>query len=178
MSPARRPIVLAGVLLAMLAVAAYWSVGWMSQQRRLAAQAAEDLATCRRLADDILTLSPPPAAAPATGVGVHELGQRIEDASRKANLAPVSLEGVFPQNARRLGDTPYLQKPTSLVLRNVSLSQLVTFLYHLTDQSGWIVQDLRLRTPRGDEHGALWDAEATLTCLMNAPPARDAAATR
>jgi len=49
-------------------------------------------------------------------MGIKELGQRIEAAGRRAEFGGDALEGVYPQSARRVGDSPYLQKPTTLAL--------------------------------------------------------------
>jgi hypothetical protein len=68
-----------------------------------------------------------------------------------------------------VGDTPYLQKPTTLELQGVSLTQLASFLYHLTSEPGLVVRDLRIRSPRRDDVGSQWNAEATLTYLIYSP---------
>lgn len=174
MAPRKRQFILVSVMLAMLVIAAAWSIHWMLGQREVATLAADDLAACQSLAREIRQLRQKPSIAAASEIGGQELGARIEEASRLAQLSPTVLEGVFPQASRRLGDSPYLHKPTALALRGVSTMQLVTFLYHLTDHGGLSVHDLRLRTPRGDSTGKLWDAEATVTCLVYSPPAQDA----
>jgi hypothetical protein len=169
MKPHVRQIVLAGVMLVLLAAAAAWSVQWMVEQRGRARAASENLARCKQLADAIRALRNRPAVASAEAMGIQELGQRIEAACKQAKFEGAALEGVFPQSARRVGDSPYLVKPTALALRGVTLTQLVTFLHHLTDGSGLSVRDVRLRTPHGEAAHTVWDAEATVTYLMYAP---------
>jgi hypothetical protein len=105
-------------------------------------------------------------------MGSQELGQRTEAALQKAQVAATALEGVYPQTVRPVGDSPYLQKPTVLALKGVTLRQLTSFLVALTDGSGLTVKDLRLRIPHGDAARDLWDAEVTLTCLIYEPPAK------
>ncbi len=173
MSPQKRQAVLVGVMLAMLAIAAAWSTTEMLAARELARRSAADLAACERIAADIRRLRQGPKVASAEAMGVQELGKRIEAASRTAGLSTSALVGVYPQGPRRVGDTPYLRKPTSLSFRNVPLPQLASFLYHLSDGSGLNVRDLRLRTPRGEGGGDLWDAEATLTYLIYSPAGSD-----
>jgi hypothetical protein len=141
----------------------------MLGQRSRARTAADDLARCKALADAIRTLRDKPAVASAEAMGIQELGQRIEAACRRAGFQGPVLEGVYPQSARRVGDSPYLVKPTALALRGVTLPQVVAFLEHLTSGTGLSVRDVRLQTPHGDADHTVWDAEATVTYLMYAP---------
>lgn len=171
MSP-KQQATLVCMVLAMLALTATWSVRAMMTRRAAALIAADDLGECGRLAASIESLRDKPKIASAQDMGIELLGQRIAAASQQAKLDPQSLEGVYPQGPRRLGNTPYVQKPTTLTLRNVKLPQLAAFLYHLTEgESGLNVRDLRLRVPRGDSPSDVWDAEATITCLIYQPPA-------
>jgi type II secretory pathway pseudopilin PulG len=169
MTAPRRRAILVGLMLALLAAAAAWNTHWMLAQRDGAQQASDDLAACRELTAAILSQRDRPAVASAEAMGVQELGKRIEAAFGKAQIAPSSLGGVDPQAAHRVGDSPYLRKPTALSLRGVSPRQVATFLYCLTDESGLSVRDLRLSTPHGGGAGGVWDAEATLTYLIYSP---------
>jgi hypothetical protein len=169
MGPLKRKAILVGILGLLLAAAAAWNVHWMLTERQAARRAAEDLAACRDLARTIESLRARPAVASTEGIGVQELGERIEAALRQAGLEESALVGRFPQAPRRVGDSPYLHKPTALAFRGVTLTRLTTFLYHLADGSGLIVRDLRLRTPPGDAARDVWDAEATVTSLVYAP---------
>lgn len=169
MKPHIRQLVLASVMVVLLAAAATWGTHWMMGQRNRARAASDDLTRCRDLARDIRVLRDKPAVASAEAMGIKELGRRIEAACSQAGFEGAALEGVFPQSARRLGDSPYLVKPTALALRGVTLPQLVTFLHHLTGGSGLSVRDVRLQTPHGDAPPTAWDAEATVTYLMYAP---------
>ncbi len=153
----------------LLTVAVAWSVAVMFEHRGAASRSEEDLAACRRLVGEIQSLRSGPTVAWAKDVGVQELGQRIQQASTAAGLDPASLQSVSPQPARRVGDSPYLDKPTALSFRGVALPSLVTMLVSLTRESALSVRDLRLRAPAGDEAGALWDAEVTLTYLLYSP---------
>jgi hypothetical protein len=169
MTAPRRQGILVGLMLAMLAGLAAWNVEWMLGQRSSAQQAANDLAECEHLAAGIKLLRDKPAVASTEAMGVQELGKRLEAASGKAAIAQSSVRGVSPQNAHRVGDSPYLVKPTALALKGVSLSQVATFLYHLTSDAGLSVRDLRLRAGRADDAGGVWDAEVTLTYLIYSP---------
>jgi hypothetical protein len=159
------------MLVALLVGAAMWNVSWMLRQRDNARQIRGDLAACEDEATGIEALRGKPKLAATESLGVQQLGERIEAASREAGLAPAMLEGVFPQTAQRLADSPYLQKPTMLTFRGVALPQLAGFLYHLNDRATKLaVRDLRLRSPRGESDGSAWDADVTVTYLIYAPP--------
>lgn len=149
---------------------AVWSYGWMREQKVAAHHAMADLRACQRLAAEIVALRRVPTIASTETMGVKELGDRIEQASSRARLDLSTLEGTFPQTARRLGDSPYLQKPTQLAFRGVTLSQIAAFLYHIGQDASLTVSQLRLSTPRGKAAAHTWDAQATLTYLIYSPP--------
>lgn len=170
MTDVRRQGMLIGLMLLMLAVGAGWSVNRMLTARAEAGLAAADRAEARRVAEAIVALRDQPAVAATRAMGERQLIQRIETAAADVGLPADALEGTFPQNARRVGDSPYLRKPTAITLRAVSLEQLTAFLAELTAESNLTVDDLRLRVPHGDNDGELWDAEATITYLIYSPP--------
>ncbi len=168
-----RQRLLAGLLVVLLAGAAWWNYSWMTSQRRQAQTMAQDLAVCLQAAEDIERLRAQPRVASVRDMGVQELGQRIEQAMQQAQLPSATLESVAPQSSRRVGDTPYVHKPTALSLRGATLTQLVTMLYHLTNDTGLSVRDLRLRTSRsGTDEQPKWDAQVTVVYLLYAPTSR------
>lgn len=169
MNAYRRQLLLFSSLLLLLALLAAWNVDWMLSHKRAARNAAQDLAQCRSLADEIQTLRDRPAVASPDAIGVQELGSRIEAAAANAGLTPSAVEGVFPQPPQRVADLPYLRKPTLLTLRAVPLQQLVLFLYHLTEGSTLKIRDLRLRAASRDGPEDLWHADATVTYLIYSP---------
>lgn len=172
MTEARRKTILVGLMLVLLAGGVAWSAQGMLAKRQAAQYAAEDLAACRRLAEEIESFRGRPAVAASQALGVRELGERIEAALTQAAMAGGAIEGIYPQPTRRLGQTPYLQKPTALALRGVPLEQLAVFLHTLTAQSGLSVRDLRLRTPHGDPSPGVWNAEVTIVYLIYAPASK------
>ena len=172
MTPRRRQAVAIGVLLAMGIGGAAWSVDWMLGRRQAARYASEDLAACRALTCEIASLRQKPKVATTEAMGAGELGQRIQAASRQAGMGEASIEGIYPQPARRMGDSPYVQKPTVLALRGVSLPQVAAFLYHLSADGGLSVRDLRLRSPHSEAPQDTWDAEVTVTVLVYSPAAK------
>jgi len=167
-----REIVLVALMLVLLGGAAAWCYGWMGEQRRSSQAAATDLAECRSHAIAIRSLRSSGGGGLPQAGGQIELGKRVEAALAAAGIDSNCLSGVFSQQARPVDNSPYLVQPTTLLLRGVSLGELATLLYHLTDGSGLSVRDLRISIPRGDAAQIAWDAEATVTCLVSAPPTR------
>lgn len=172
MTPRRRQTLAIGLLLAILIGGVGWSVDWMFGRRQAARQAGEDLASCRELAREIESLRQKPRMAATEPMAAGELGQRIQAASRQASMGEAAIEGIYPQPPRRMGDSPYVQKPTALALRGVSLPQLAAFLYYLGADGGLSVRDLRLRSPHSDAAQDTWDAEVTVTVLVYTPAAK------
>jgi type II secretory pathway pseudopilin PulG len=169
MTSPSRPFLLVAMLLGLLAALAAWNVSWMLTQRNLAHRTAADLENCRELALEIQTLRQRPALVSEQDLGIQELAQRIELAAATAQLDPAAVEGVFPQPAQRVGDLPYVRKPTLLKLKGVSLAQAATFLYHLAAGSALHIRDLRLLPESAESAADRWTADVTVTYLMDAP---------
>ncbi len=169
MSRQRRQAWLVGLMCVLLVAAAAWSVSDLFTQRSAARQARAELAECQRLAKEIDLLRAQPAVASDEAMGIQQLGDHIAAALKAAELDNSVIEGMFPQSEQPIGQTPYVQKPTSLVLRSVPLSKLAVFLYDLTDGTGLHVRDLRLRMPHGNQSANVWNADVTLTYLIYAP---------
>jgi hypothetical protein len=170
MTRTRQLFIFAGVLVGLLLIASLWSANWMNGQRTAARNAAEDLQASAALAEQIESLmAEPKIAAADESRGVQELDPKIGRALQAAGLPRrPTIERIFPQSAREVGDVPYQIKPTAVSIRSVTLAQLAAFLYHLTDGTGLNVRDLQMRAARSG-NAQQWDAEATLTYLIYAP---------
>lgn len=170
MTRSRQLLIGVGLLVGILLIAALWSANWMTSQQVEARYATEDLQASVALAERIESLmTEPKIAAADESRGIQELDPKIGRALQAAGLPRrPTIEGIFPQAARDVGDVPYQIKPTAVSIRSVTLAQLATFLYHLTDGTGLNVRDLRMRAARSGD-AQQWDAEATLTYLIYAP---------
>ena len=87
---------------------------------------------------------------------------------KKASLPPAVLASVKHQPPKPLGDSPYHLRLTTLTFRGITLQQLTSFLYDLTDGTPWTVRDLQLRAAGAKGAENRWDAEATLSFLIYA----------
>jgi hypothetical protein len=170
MTPTKRWFIGVGVLTGLLLLTALWSVSWMLAQRAEAQHAAADLQATSTLAAQITGLKAEPKIAAADEArGIQQLDPKIELALKAAGLPRrPTIDGIFPQAAREVGDLPYQVKPTAVSIRRVSLGQLAKFLYYLSDDTGLNVRDLRMRTARSGD-ARQWDAEVVLTYLIYVP---------
>jgi hypothetical protein len=170
-SQAKRPLLLTVLLLAILLLANGWSFSWMLRQRSAADAAAVDAAACQGLERLIADMRRQSTLVSAQSIESQELGERIDAAAKQSDLNLNLLQGVFPEPAVRVGNLPYVEKPTTLTFRKVEARTLATFLFHLTNSSGLTLRHLHLRTPHGNTGSTLWDVDATITCLVYAPNA-------
>lgn len=151
-----------------------WSYQQYRSSYRVSRQAAQDLADCRRLVDDIQQIRSAPARAAMQSQSTDQLASRIEAAAAAATMPIDRLWRIEPQAARRLGETAYKEQPTLLELHEISLVQLVKFLYALNaaSDSQLQVRTLRLLPPRRSssiDAEETWSAEVTLTYLIFSP---------
>jgi hypothetical protein len=143
-----------------------------------AAASARALADSERLARQIEA-----ARGPAAPGGAREVARRFGAAARAAGLAEGSVARVEPGTPARLGDTPFIEHPTAVELRDVSLQQLFALLHALAadDAAGGPrvrLRDIRLTAPArdvtaapGDDGAAdVWAVRGTLTYRAYVPP--------
>jgi hypothetical protein len=162
---------MAGTIAVALLAGLGWSYARLSDSRASESAARQDLVDCRQLVDRIELLRQQPAVAGATELKAADLSRRIEQAARAAHFADGSILRIEPEPARRVGETNYLEVPTQLQLRRVTLQQVFTFLHALGGELA--VHDIRLTAPRGEETGDRWTVEATLTYTVYSPKARE-----
>ena len=180
---ARRDRLLLAVLAAGALLALLWSGSHLSDSRRAAAEAAEDLGACRELAAKVEVLRRRPAMAEGQGLRETDLHRRIAAAAGAADLPADALGRIESEPSRRMGEAPYREDATRVYLYHVTLRQLFTFLHALANGpagageaaaaapsgSGLRVKSIRLSAPRGEETGDRWTVETTLTYLVYDP---------
>ena len=164
------------LLLAGLATFALWCGHRLTASRAAAVVAAQNLRACETLVNKIAALSSRPSLAALHARSDTELTRRIEEQAAKALLPSQSILRIEPRTPQRIADTAYLEQPTSLELRGVTLQQLITFLVFLLDEETELrVTTLRLTAPRHETRYAgqeQWSAELTLTYLIFSPISR------
>ncbi len=166
----RKTPVLFGIAAAFLCLAALWGYGYLARQRNAARTQIADLSECRDMMWRIEDLNRRPVLAADREKLASEITGLIEQASRRAGIAPQALVRIEPAAPRRVGDTPYREKPTQVFLRNVTLKQLTTLTYNLTHQeAGLYTSSIRLAAPRREESSDQWTVELVLTYLIYEP---------
>lgn len=166
----RKAILIAGSLSLCLLATAAWFYGYLADSYAVAQAAADDAARCVQLAVEIRDLQQQPSLAQLQELQLQELTQRIERAAQQSNITLENLIRIWPEPAKRVGDTPYKRKPTQVLFHSVTLPELVGFLQQLSTQdAGPQVTRIRLTAPHDEETGDRWSAEVTLTYLIYAP---------
>ena len=167
----RRTTVLFTLLAALLAGLAVWNCRFMTEKRRARSVALADLQRCRQIVWKIAALRRRPSmACDEERLSAETIGL-TEQAAKSAGIRTDKLTRITPAPPRRLGDTVYKEKPTQVLLKNVTLEQLVGMLYSLAGgEKGLHPKSLRLTAPRADDCGETWNAELVLTYLIYDPP--------
>ncbi len=154
----------------MLAGSAAWSYARLTRTRASAATAAGELAECRRHAAIIHSLADRPALADDAERQSAQTSRLIEQAASAAGIDARQLIRISPGQARRVGDSPYTDKPTAVTLRAVRTDQLVKFIHAVqAAPQGLTCSAIRLDAA-GDGSKPLWSAEVELTYLIYEPP--------
>jgi HPt (histidine-containing phosphotransfer) domain-containing protein len=171
MNITRHPLWQAAILAMGFLAVVLWCLWQFQKNQSAAMNAARDLEACVNAASRIHTLRQRPSLAGLEQLQSTELSRRIEQATRSANIDPArSLLRIVPESPRRLGDSPYKEAPTQVSLRQVTMQQLIGFLYTLTpSDSGLQARSLRLSVPRQTDSSDDWEVEATITYLIYSP---------
>jgi len=163
------------ILMLLLAVGAClalaWSCAYMSDRRRAALVAFADLGKCYEMAGRIEALNKLPTMAIEHELLAAETTGLIEKAARSAGVPAAGLVRITPEAPVRLADTAYKEKPTQVLLRNVTLKQLVTLVHKLACANQALhPKSIRIAAPRAEETANRWTAEVVLTYLIYDPP--------
>ncbi len=167
----RRLTIQLAVLAALLALTALWTYGGMARSRSRAIAAAAETADCARMADSIRRAAVRPVKVAEFERLATETTGIIERSARAANIRADRLVRITPAQPRRLGESVYKEKPTVVLLKGISMKQVVLLMHALiASDFGLNVKSLRLSAPQPDDARDLWTAEMVVTYLIYAPP--------
>jgi hypothetical protein len=153
-----------------MSVAAAMSWGKLDDARRAAIAAAADLDDSARCAQKIQECRGRPVMAADHQKLDAEMASTIEKCAGAAGVDKKQIVRITHDPAQRYMDTAYKEKPTQVILRDVSLKQLVIFLHGiLSGELGLQAKTMRLSAPSVDDAGAAWEAELTLTYMIYDP---------
>jgi hypothetical protein len=145
----------------------------LRHSRSAAYASAENLRSCRQLAEQIETLKAAPAQASLERRTLQDLSRKVEQAAQIAEIPGSAIVSISPQAGRRMGASALMAHPTSIQFRDTPLRQLVRFLIELAaDESGLDATSLRLKAPRNAppaEAEERWTVELVLTYLVFSP---------
>ncbi|MEM9420562.1 MAG: hypothetical protein AAGA25_16160 [Planctomycetota bacterium] len=137
-------------LLAAASSTATWSFVYLNRAKGDELASRQQMTESLRYAKQINEAEKSPSRISNTEMEVALLARLVEQAADEASIDRHALDRIWPQPARRIGDSPYQRKTTQLVVRNVSLQQVITFLHELIQaESALSVDQLRLSAPPG-----------------------------
>jgi hypothetical protein len=167
----RRKKILIGALSGALLVMAVWGYVYLSAQRDADLAAQTDLIECRQMAAQIDQLNRQPSLVSEHEKQNAELHGMIEKAALAAGIVAPGPQLIAPDPPRRVGDTPYQESPTRVMLDGVTLRQLVSLILNVTRADpGLNTESLHLSAPGGGgDTGDRWAADVVLSYLIYKP---------
>jgi len=164
---------------AALLIATLWAHSRLTNASHAADQAATDLAECRKLALQIGEIKDRPRVAGEQEKLAGETTAMIDVAATAAGITARQLIRIAPESPQRLGETVYKEKPIAVLLRGVTLRQLVHMGHALlAPNPGLRIKTMRLSAPTPDDTTDKWTAELTITYLLYDPQTTVARASR
>ncbi|HOF17630.1 MAG TPA: hypothetical protein PK082_01880 [Phycisphaerae bacterium] len=166
----RRQSLWIGIFVVGLLISVAWSYSRYCRLRAAAAAGQADLRDCAQMASRIEKLSRRPTLASDHEKLATETTRLIEEAAKSAGISGDRLIRISPESPARLGETPYKEKPTGVLLKNVTLKQIVEFVHALlSGEHGLNAKSIRIAAPREQDTGEEWTAEIVLTYLVYDP---------
>ncbi|WP_442483032.1 hypothetical protein [Aeoliella sp. SH292] len=171
-SDVRRSTLLVSVIALSLVAACAWSLWYRwTMENRLATE-LENLIACQKAARQILELRQQKQRALLKTKPSEELNRKIAAWAQEAGIEAKGIARIEPQEARRVGDSQYLEQVTELEVLSVPLASVIRFaqLAEQSDDSPKLT-DLRLSPPRitAEDQAEVWNAEVALTYLIYSP---------
>jgi len=171
MKQRRNAILLAAV--AGLLAATFWAHGRLAEASLAADRAAKDLAECRAMAARIDEIKDRPRVAGEREKLAGETAAMIDAAATAAGVDARQVVRIVPELPQRLGETVYKEKPTAVLLRGVTLRQVVRMCHALLAPNPDLrIKTMRLSAPTPDDTTDKWTVEFTVTYLLYDPPGK------
>ncbi|MDR3198689.1 MAG: hypothetical protein LBU34_12550 [Planctomycetaceae bacterium] len=160
------------LILTGLLILVFFLYGELGRSHRSALEAASNAKTCQELSKRIIELKKKPELISGNMSSTAQIAQSVESAMVQAEIPAGKLVRVEPRSAKRFEKTPFLEQPSHLEFREVTMEQLIRFLHTLSTQNRLETMDLRLHAPRSSasETGPeIWNAELVLTNTIYSP---------
>lgn len=180
----KRPVVVIGLLFISMGFAVYSGLR-LRDARSGYTHETHQLVEAQGYAQKILENRDVPQLVSDREMELTHLARLIERSADQAKVPRQALDRIWPQPPRRIGDTVYQRKATQLVIRDITLPQVIRFLHGLAvGDSPLRIDSLRLSAPRNSSatHSAgrqtnsspsreTWTLEATVSHLLYKPAA-------
>ncbi|MDR1480177.1 MAG: hypothetical protein LBJ00_14675 [Planctomycetaceae bacterium] len=160
------------LILVGLVIFIFFLYGEFGRLRRAAYEAAGNSKACQELSRRIIELKKKPELISGSMSSTSQIAQSVEAAMVQADISSDKLVRIEPRSAKRFEKTPFLEQPSHLELRDLTMEQLIRFLHALSIQNHLDTTDLRLHVPRSvaPETGPeIWNAELVLTNTIYSP---------
>lgn len=164
----RRQLILLSILACCLVAVCYCSHENMASCKNAAAGSTNDVLLCREMIKSIEQYRHRPALASEHELLATQTNSLIEKAAIDSRISRKSLIRITPEPARRLEDSSYKEKPSHILLRDVTLKQAVPFVHKLLT-AGLNAKAIRMASPKPDDTGQLWTMEITMSYLVYDP---------
>jgi len=169
MNTRRELLLILGSLVA-LVLTALWGYGRLNAAHARSVDDGEAWVQSTNLAGQIQALRDQPTLADDHSLQETDMTMRIARAVVAASLDEKRLIAIEHQAPRRIGRTNYIEEPTRLTFRDVTLRQVLTALDTLTKNDPRLhVSRLRLVAPRQDADSKRWTVDTTVTYLLYEP---------
>lgn len=162
----RRLIVLVTLLAVLLGGIAAWSSSYLAGERDRALEAEKNLQQAQQMVQQIQQLNKQPAVVREREQLQTETIALVESAAR---LAGISVSNYAHEKPRRVGDTAYKEASIQIMLRKVTMRQLVQMVHRLMASTALQARSVRLSAPRQDQVGDQWNVDLVLSYLIYEP---------
>lgn len=160
------------LILTGLVILAFFLYGELGRSHRAASEAADNAKTCQELSRRIIELKKKPELISGNMSSTAQIAQSVEFAMVQAEIPAGKLVRIEPRSAKRFEKTPFLEQPSHLEFREVTMEQLIRFLHAVSTQNRLEAIELRFHAPRSSalETGPeIWNAELVLTNTIYSP---------
>ena len=144
--------------------------GWSAKARRSALESAQQLTECQNFASKIQELQQKPDLVAVDLRSTSQIAKSVEDSMTKAEINPQSLIRIEPSPLRRIEKSPFARQPINIEVRDITMEQMIRFLFFLSTDHQLQTSDMRLHAPQSAQNvQETWNAELVLSNILFAP---------
>lgn len=158
------------VIVALPLILIGWSYSFLASQKQRAVNAKKNLNRCDQILKNIEVLKQKPQMASSQESLSSETTGLIERAASTAEIRAGSILRITPQPPRRIPKTAYKEKPTSVVLKGITLKQFVIMINSLDKSASNLnLKSVIFTPPNIKDTGRNWNVEFVLSYLIFDP---------